>query len=273
MAQNTNILQELVELKSTLAQVAPQNVYEIPDGYFEGLANLMLNRVKAMDAADASEELKYLSPLLSDASRTMPHAVPANYFDGLENRLMNYVKDAAEYDLAPNNQSASDELKSISPFLSGLNKTMPFTVPSNYFEDLSSRQEESSGKVVPFREQAKVVAFRKKKWLRLAAAAAITGIIALGGLLYFNNRNKDLNQSFAKFEKKLDKEIKKTSDQELSDFIQQFTIAGLNGEEKAFNDPKAEPKEYLKDVPESELKQFLQETADPDLDDDLSLMN
>ena len=47
MAQNSNILQELHELESTLANMAPQNTYSVPEGYFEELANLVLNRIRA----------------------------------------------------------------------------------------------------------------------------------------------------------------------------------------------------------------------------------
>jgi hypothetical protein len=273
MAQNSNILQELIELESTLANRAPQNVYEVPTGYFEGLANLVLNRIKALEANDAVEELDYLSPVLSRLSKEMPYSTPAGYFEDLEDRLMQGVLENGGY--LQKVQTAKEELASISPFLSGLNKQMPYSIPKGYFEDLSpdlqEKQETNLAKVVSI-TSGKVVSITHRKWFRFAAAAMITGIIALGALLYFNNRKTDPVKSFAKFENKLDKEIKNTSDQELSAFIQQFSIAGLNGEEKVYNDPKTEPKEYLKDVPASELKEFLQETADPDSDDD-ALMN
>jgi hypothetical protein len=275
MTQNSNILQELIELESTLANLAPQNVYEVPDGYFEGLANLVLNRIKALETNSIPEELGYLSPVLGSLSKQMPYSIPAGYFEGLEDRLMQGVLESGGY--LQKLQTAKEELESISPFLNGLNKQMPYSIPQGYFENLSPNQEDIResipARIVPL-TGAKVVSMTPRKWFRFAAAAMITGIIALAAFLYFNNQSKtDPAKSFAKFEKKLDKEIKKTSDTELTEFVQQFTIAGLNGEEKVYNDPKTEPKEFLKDVPESELKEFLQETADPDLDDDVSLMN
>ena len=98
----------------------------------------------------------------------------------------------------------------------------------------------------------------------------IAGILVLSGFLYFGTRvNKN---SFASFEKKLDKEIKKTSEKELAEFVQQFTVAGMTGEENA-SVPKSDPKDLLKDVPESELKEFLQETADPETEVTVPLMN
>ena len=57
MIQKGDILQELVELKSSLANVTPQNTYSVPAGYFDGLAGQALNRIKAIEAVTAVEEL------------------------------------------------------------------------------------------------------------------------------------------------------------------------------------------------------------------------
>jgi hypothetical protein len=274
MTRSNNILQELNELGTTLANIESEQVYSIPQGYFESLPQIMLARVKALNANNSREELRYLSPVLDGYSKEMPYSLPAGYFEGLENRL----KAAILHDKNSTIQTVEEELEIISPLLSGLNKQMPYSVPQGYFENLSSNMDETAvekntAKVIPF-NRAKVVSFTHRKGFRMAVAAMITGIIALAGFLYFNNNTKtDPVKSLAKLEKKVDKEIKNTSDQDLSEFVQQFSLASLNGEEKAFNDPKAEPKEFLKDVPDKELKQFLQDTDDPDSDDDASLMN
>lgn len=261
MTQNNNILQELSGLESTLANVAPQNVYKVPDGYFEGLANQVLNRIKAMEAGNASEELACLSPMLNGISRQMLYTVPTGYFEGLEDKLMQSVRESGDY------QTAKEELEIISPLLSGLSKQMPYSIPVGYFENL---HEEVSAKT-NIKSEAKVVSITSRKWFRYAAAAVITGVIVLAGLMYFNKQN-DPVKSFAKFENKLNTEIKKTSDKELTEFVQQFTDAGLSSEEKVQINPKEEVKDLLKDVPDNELKEFLEDTADPETND-ISLMN
>ena len=58
MIQKENILQELNELKSSLATVTPQNVYTVPVGYFDGLVAQVLSRIKAVEAKNAVEEGK-----------------------------------------------------------------------------------------------------------------------------------------------------------------------------------------------------------------------
>ena len=104
---------------------------QVPDGYFEGLSELMLNRIKAMNAANAKDELNYLSPVLNNISKEMPYSVPVGYFNNLEEKLMHGVRESEDY------LSAKEELESISPLLSGLKKEMPYSVPQQYFENLS----------------------------------------------------------------------------------------------------------------------------------------
>ena len=257
MTQNANILQELKDLNSTLADIESQNTYSVPVGYFEGLTNQVINRIKAMEAKKSSEELSYLSPMLNDISRQMPYSIPVGYFQGLEEKLMQSVRESSDY------QTAGEELEALSPLLSGLKKQMPYTVPQGYFEDLHT------GVTNKANTKPKVISINSRKWYRYAATAVIVGIVAMAGFLFVNNKlNNDPQKSFAKFEKKLDKEIKKTSDKELNEFVQQFTEAGLTLEEKVQINTREEAKELLKDVPDTELKKFLEETADPDVLDD-----
>jgi hypothetical protein len=243
MAQKDNILQELNELESSLAGQFPQNTYAVPAGYFEGLAGQVLNRIKAMEAATASEELSYLSPMLNDLSKEMPYKVPAGYFEDTAATILNVVRDDSE--------NAKEELESISPLLSGLKKEMPYEVPAGYFQNLNT--------AAPADKSAKVVSI-SRKWFRYAAAAIAVGILATTGIIIINNRNNP-EKSLARLEKKIEKDIEKSSDNELREFIQ-YTDAG---NDLAINEPKEEIKAMLKDVSESELQNFLEDIADPEI--------
>ena len=256
MTQKDNILQELRELESTLADIAPQNAYSVPGGYFETLVETVMIRIKALEAENSSEELAYLSPLLNRISKNMPYSIPVGYFEGLEEKLMQSVRQRSDY------QTVNEELETLSPLLNGLNKQMPYSIPQDYFQNLNT-----ISAITDSKPKTKIVSIGTRKWLRYAAAAVVMGIVLLAGFLLINNKGNDSTKSFAKFEKKLDKEIKKTSDKELTEFVQQFTDAGLTGEEKVQTNPKEEAKDLLKDVPDKELKNFLEETADPDISD------
>lgn len=259
MTPKNNIAQELRDLESSLADLSAQNTYSVPEGYFEGLAKQVLNRIRAMEAATAAEELGHLSPLLSQLPKTMPYTVPAGYFEEMESTLVS----VAMY----GEQDASEELGNISPLLSGLKKEMPYSVPSGYFDSISAPVAETH-------QPAKVVSMGgSRKWFRYAAAAVVTGVIALLGFLYLDrdNAGSSSGMSVAKFEKTILKEIRKTSDTVLNEFVKQFDEAGLSTEETAATDTHSEAKELLKDIPETELKQFLDETADAETSTDETL--
>lgn len=244
MDSKNNILQELQELNSRLA-IAPSNPYTIPSGYFDGLLEQVMRRIKALEATDATEELGHLSPVLSRVSKQTPYTVPAGYFENAENRIA--IATAGEL-------STKEELESISPLLSGLKKTNPYSIPEGYFENIT----------VPAinKPAAKIVSLGSRKWFRLAAAAVVTGVVVLVGVMVLNTpQPKDPIA-------KVQKEIKKTSDKELTDFLE-FTDETTS--DVAINTDDA--KDILKDIPEAELKAFLEETADGDTDVENSNLN
>ena len=252
MTQNSNILQELRELQSTLANLAPQNTYTVPDGYFENLANEVLNRIRANTSSSPNEELGHLSPFLSALSRKMPFTVPAGYFENVEiPALQTTFAEPA---------SAQEELERLSPMLSSLKKELPYAVPQGYFENLHE---------AGMKREAPVVSMGRK-WLRYAAAASVIGIIGLVSILVINHRN-DPEARLARIEKSLNKDLKKTNEQELTAFVQQFTDVSMNKEEVISTAQKEEIKELLKDIPDTELKEFLAETSDPGTGDDISI--
>jgi hypothetical protein len=241
MTQRNNILQELNELNSTLVNISPANIYSVPAGYFDGLAATMLARIKAMDAANAVEELNYLSPSLSTISKQNIYSVPAGYFESLAENTIRSIR------AGNGHQTAQEEIEGLSTLLSGLKKQMPYSVPQGYFESISEK---------PVRTETKVISFTRHKLFRYAAAAVVIGIVAMSGLLIFGNKKDPAEKVMVK----VGKEVKKMSDDDLKDFLQ-FTDAGLNGEEKVSNSNTDEIKELLKDIPESELKDFIEETS------------
>jgi hypothetical protein len=304
MAQRDNILQELKELQSLLVNASALNIYQVPAGYFEGLAEQVMRKIRALEAKSASEELSYLYPLLG-GEKKIAYSVPAGYFEGLAEQVLRRVKaleagNAAEEldhlspllgsiskempyavpsgyfrDLAEevtgsmmaNNQTAAEELETLSPLLSGLKKEMPYSVPQGYFEELGKA---TGGE--PATSQAKVISFTRQRWFRYAVAAVVTGIIVLAGFLVFDRPGGKIDpndQSFAWVKKNL----KKVSTDDLDEFAELATDGTL-----AVNETKNDAKEssviqeLIKDIPDEELQQFLEETqtaVDEENNDDL----
>ena len=249
MSQNNNILQELQELGSSLANVAPQNIYTVPDGFFDGFADQLQNRIKALEAKSAGEELGYLSSVLNTISRQMPYSVPSEYFEGLEDNLMRCVRESN------NDQTVKEELETLSPLLSGLNKQMPYSIPQGYFEGINK---ELTAKLNT-KTETRVVSITSRKWFRYAAAATVIGLVILSGLLLGKGKPVDPNKSPDEW---VAKNVKKVSTEKIDDFIKLADEESTGKGSFVNNGEKSdELKELMKDVPENQIQEFLNETA------------
>lgn len=255
MIQKENILQELNELKSSLATVTPQNIYTIPVGYFDGLTAQVLNRIKAMEAKNAVEELDYLSPSLNNISRQMPYTIPTGYFEGLAEKMMQSVRESNQY------QTAKEELETLSPLLSGLKKTMPYSVPQGYFENLGEKRNKPA---------AKIISIVSRKWFRYAAAAVVTGLIVLAGFIYINSRNHV--DPVAKPYAWVKKSIQKVDKADIDAFVN-LADQELNNQAPLATTPvkPGEIKELMKDVSDKEIQDFLDTAPDTETSDDAAM--
>jgi len=286
MTEKDNILQELKELNSRLAGYQSGQTYTVPAGYFDGLIGQVMQRIRALETANASEELELLSPVLSRLSKSMPYTVPTGYFEQLDKRLekvkgsdehtildtvdkqMPYQVPAGYFDglaermlqavRTADHSTVQDETAAISPLLGSLKKEMPFHVPAGYFESLASdvAAKESA-------TEAKVIAITSRSWFRYAAAAVVTGVVFLAGFLLLNRQDNDAEAGIKVFSKVLI-DIKPLNDTEQDDLVD-FLDAGLTGSETAQMNPETKSKEIqqlLQDVSEEELKDFREQTED-----------
>ena len=234
-----DIIQELSDLESSLASANSQNIYSVPEGYFEGFAARVINLIKD------EENLAWLSSL----PKVAPYQVPAGYFDGLEERIMQAIRNHADY------QTSKEEVESISPLLSNLNKRPVYSVPEGYFENFKI---ETGQKKI----EAKVISIGSRKWYRYAAAAIVVGVIAVTALVVYKNNHKDAaGSTLAKFEK----EVKKIEDVKSTENLIDFMDAGLNEKELASNHRTVKTddvQQLLQDVSTDELKDFNEQSRD-----------
>jgi hypothetical protein len=107
MENRNHILNELREIGPVVAGIGQQNPYTVPTGYFEGLAEQMLQLVKANE-----------TPVLPQA--TNPYQVPQGYFEGLADSILQRVK-------------ARETVSAVLPS----EKKNPYQVPQGYFEGLA----------------------------------------------------------------------------------------------------------------------------------------
>lgn len=141
MNAKSNILIELEGVSPLLAAGKHETPYRVPEGYFIHFADGML-------------DLAYRK------SQTM--LVPEGYFEGFAAQMLSKIR---KNDIAL-------ELGEIAPLLNKLPKTMPYYLPTGYFEHFKVVREHKKTT-----EPVKVVSLfgnRAKKWM--AAAAIILSI-------------------------------------------------------------------------------------------------
>jgi len=118
MLSRIDILNELRELSPLLAGMEKTNVFSVPEGYFEGLADRMLILSKAEG-----------SSIINDFSKEEKGEVPVGYFDNLADNIMAKI-------MAEENKTAADELRELSPALYSIQNENVFEVPAGYFDSL-----------------------------------------------------------------------------------------------------------------------------------------
>jgi len=240
MTNRNIILNELADLGSVLANHDPQNIYAVPAGYFEGLADQILNRIKALEANNAKEELSYLSPFLSNVSKELPYSVPAGFFQDLSEDVLKKINEHEDH------QTSEEEIEALSPLLSSLKNKNPYSTPAGYFEKFETGIE---------KKETKVISITKRKWYRLAVAAVVIGIVAISGLAIFRSKQVDPNKNpQAWIEKNVDKKVSKDK---IDEFVKLAEDESINVTNEKDDVKLAEIKELMKDVPEKEIEDFL----------------
>ncbi len=98
MEGRQHILDELSGISPLLAGMERGNVLPVPEGYFEGLADAILLRIRS--ANDINAELETVAPLLSTISREQVYTVPAGYFNeakfGVQDRAVDIAGTGAK---------------------------------------------------------------------------------------------------------------------------------------------------------------------------------
>jgi hypothetical protein len=254
MTPRDNILKELSELNSDLGGLNQQPLFQVPGGYFDNLADKVLKKVKASEAASAKEELALLSPFLSAISKSTPYSVPIGYFEGFEKKLDEAI-------FAGKDQTVSEELESLSPLLRGLKNKPTYTVPEGYFQHLQQPIEHAAPAT-----KTKVVSLTGRKWFRYAAASIVVGFVAAIGFMLLNKKETvdPADKSFAWVQKNM----KKVSTDEINEFVE---LANATSPDIVKTDAKDEINNLLKDVSDKEIQDFLNDTGTAETEDDLIL--
>jgi hypothetical protein len=181
MNKDINILQEISPAVANLTKI---NVYSVQSDYFYNLASEILDQIK-------------LNEFLEEA-RNNSFIAPNGYFTNLSEEILKSVKNSK-----PNEVELNDELNTVAPLLSSIQKSNLYSVPESYFTD-------NIINLIP-KKEGKLIQFTKvRKWISYAAAAVIIGVLGTGVIQYMKVTQPAIV---------IENEVANTSDEEISNYL------------------------------------------------------
>ena len=238
----TEIRNELKEIAASLAQMGNENCYRVPDGYFEGFADEVMNKIHL-----PFTQLPYTAPTPS-------------YFEGLAGTILNKIKSSGTIVEADN--EVTTELKVLSPLLASIKKENVYSVPADYFANfrVGIPAIDKTAQVIPLHRS------RPIRWMRFAAAAVIVGIIAIGGIFLLKNNDTGGNDFASSIANTFSKPLSTISDDAIISYLKQ-SPADLDVTPAIFDDNKINvgslEEQLLNDIPDSTIQEYLQENQEP----------
>ena len=275
-----------------IANIGNQDVYQTPPGYFDTLADQVMNHIKTEQFSSKNEGQEDLPSLMNKDAKETPFSAPAGYFEGFAEKMMARIKTTEA-------GSVSEELETLSPLLSRIDKKMPFSIPVGYFDDLAENMtagtkaiefvneelenlspmmsrlknknvyETPAGyfdglantvlaKIKQQPQQAKVISINKKRsWLKYAVAAAVIGVIATSSILFFNRTVSSGNDPI--------QNLSKVSDQEMMNYLENQTTPAISADASnsiaSADINEVNAKDLLSEIPDDELQQYIDEHA------------
>ena len=223
-------------------------------------------------AADISAELREISTTVAGIEKSNPFSVPHNYFAAFPEKILAVIRQPGADSMA-----AKDEIELASPLLASLKNKQPFTIPQHYFEEFklpvaAVSQLGEAPVVTPVRS-----IFSGKKWIQYAAAAAVTGVIGWGVLMFAHNStsipgNDNMNQRdlAVNQDNQSDDGLQDLSDDDLNGYLADmpeesntpdsaesafFNLAVLNIDDKGLAD-------LLHEIPDEDLQSFAEDSRD-----------
>ena len=216
-----HIIEELKEISSWAASLPREQVWQVPEGYFELLPQIIHNRIYQLNhnipegyfdqlpekLLHKLREQNSNLQLIPEHRQHPEFELPNHYFEQFPDRLMQQLPDvtfsevlnisgknlpfevpANYFEQLPQqliscltSPSVEDEIAELSPVLAGIRNKNPFEVPEGYFEQPLNRFEKQSVQ----QSAGKLISLKTiRASFRYAAAAVMTLVISLSVYKY-----------------------------------------------------------------------------------------
>jgi len=164
----------------------------VPPGYFEQLAGNILDKIKAQSGDNIIIETPEISANLIALRNKTTYTLPSGYFEGFTISIANSIEEL--------HYNAVEETSSISVLLGGVERKNLYSVPRGYFDNLA---QQIHAKVSPAAKVVTVSALQR--FFKYAAAAIFISAISIGVIKY---SNQEKGGNTAKLESSIQNGIK-----------------------------------------------------------------
>lgn len=167
--------------------------FEVPPGYFEGIPDLVFNKIHDLQNSGSPTNPAELPGILSSFPRVLPYEVPEAYFEdgALEARIREVVS-------SMDHPIGEEDMPWYSPVLEKIPRVSPYQVEPGYFENLGTR---ITGRLKASRNRkAQIIWLNRNpgRLLKIAAAALVLILIGLGTRYYLGTRRDSLDKQLAR---------------------------------------------------------------------------
>lgn len=143
------------------------------------------------NSEDIVNELKAISAVIAQINKQNVFDTPPEFFNEFPQKMIGFLKNN---EVLITDISAHEEIEQLSPLLASLKEKPAFSVPEDYFGTISKGITEQIKATSVKTPVININTGKRKIWVRYAIAALITGIVATGSLLVFNEQqNKDIS--------------------------------------------------------------------------------
>lgn len=133
---------------------------------------------------DISKELREISTFMAGIEKTNPYNVPEGYFARLPHLILSNIHQREDQV-----NEISSELAVVAPLLNTISKQRVQAVPPGYFNQVNF----AAPVLQQQRKPAKIINLPTAgRWIPMAAAAVITGIVITGAFMFTNNRDSHI---------------------------------------------------------------------------------
>lgn len=231
-------------------KVSRENVYTVPEGYFDNLSSDIMSTIILESGKQHAQQ--------------GPYTTPDNYFQSLPAAILAKLEAADTGNVIfPPVETIENHLQTEETLLATIGKANPYSIPPDYFEQLpvkvlSKATGEVRGKTVSMRSIS-------RRWIPYAAAAAISGFMVLGALIFNNDGSQQSTSSHNKNFSAIDVKqgVSDLSESEINGYLSTHPAIFDIRSSSAAHPVEAEIQRSIKYISEEEITDYLQDNIEP----------